>query len=494
MALNAEFKKFESEKTLLVTNKNEIECKLPIDEEDSPILFTSGVATLNIVEALDGEIKYGGKVIFTIVKDLNGLSKRELGVEFMYKAELKGATVNDSAFGCAKVENVKVSVTNGIPTVSAALIFVGGVTSGEGGEFLKGLSGANCKKGEVIKSNIASKISKPVSVEDEFDLDVSVKDVLWHQEKVIIKSSTCSIGSVITSGEIELSALIVTLGSESPIKVVKNIPYRIETDVKEAMPSLICKTALEIKNSSLKVLVDENKNKSSVAFMAELSHVISVYETENVSYVVDAYLKEKELSFEKYDASLSEVLGENTIEGKVVFKETFKISKNTRLECPLFVKIEQIDFSLDGVEIKFDGVAEVGVLINDGASYKVETALIPFNLSGTAFGDSRDIIDANAYNLQAEVVGEDINVEFDVLVRAFETKFNKCSFISKIEEGEDKIVNESAISVCIPKPENTLWDIAKALGVSEEEILKTNSDLTFPLTGDERIVIYREIK
>ena len=84
MALNAEFKKFESEKTLLVTNKNEIECKLPIDEEDSPILFTSGVATLNIVEALDGEIKYGGKVIFTIVKDLNGLSKRELGVEFMY--------------------------------------------------------------------------------------------------------------------------------------------------------------------------------------------------------------------------------------------------------------------------------------------------------------------------------------------------------------------------------------------------------------------------
>ena len=38
-----------------------------------------------------------------------------------------------------------------------------------------------------------------------------------------------------------------------------------------------------------------------------------------------------------------------------------------------------------------------------------------------------------------------------------------------------------------------MWDICKTLGVSEEDILKTNKDLQFPLTQGERIIIYREI-
>jgi hypothetical protein len=48
--------------------------------------------------------------------------------------------------------------------------------------------------------------------------------------------------------------------------------------------------------------------------------------------------------------------------------------------------------------------------------------------------------------------------------------------------------------VFIPTAGDLLWDVAKSLGVSEEEVLKTNPDLQFPLSGEERIVIYREIK
>jgi LysM repeat protein len=65
--------------------------------------------------------------------------------------------------------------------------------------------------------------------------------------------------------------------------------------------------------------------------------------------------------------------------------------------------------------------------------------------------------------------------------------------ITKVTEGEDKPVNDSAISVYIPKPNDSLWEISKELGVTEEEILKINKDLTFPLSGEERIVVYREV-
>jgi LysM repeat protein len=48
--------------------------------------------------------------------------------------------------------------------------------------------------------------------------------------------------------------------------------------------------------------------------------------------------------------------------------------------------------------------------------------------------------------------------------------------------------------VYIPKNQDTLWELSKSLGVSEEDIMALNPDLSFPLSGDERIIIYREIK
>ena len=52
--------------------------------------------------------------------------------------------------------------------------------------------------------------------------------------------------------------------------------------------------------------------------------------------------------------------------------------------------------------------------------------------------------------------------------------------------------DECAISVFVPKKGDELWDISKQLRVSEEEIMKCNENLEFPLRGDERIIIYRQ--
>ena len=50
---------------------------------------------------------------------------------------------------------------------------------------------------------------------------------------------------------------------------------------------------------------------------------------------------------------------------------------------------------------------------------------------------------------------------------------------------------DSALSVYIPASGDGLWDTAKKLLQSPDEIQATNPDLTFPLTGKERILVYR---
>jgi hypothetical protein len=93
-----------------------------------------------------------------------------------------------------------------------------------------------------------------------------------------------------------------------------------------------------------------------------------------------------------------------------------------------------------------------------------------------------------------EVENNQIFIEFDILATLSQREVKSLPIIKSLQEGEDKKVNTSAISVYACNKGDTLWDISKRLGVSEDDVLKTNKDLEFPLSGEERIVIYRELK
>ena len=60
-----------------------------------------------------------------------------------------------------------------------------------------------------------------------------------------------------------------------------------------------------------------------------------------------------------------------------------------------------------------------------------------------------------------------------------------------LEVGERKNLG-GAISVCVARLGDETWDIAKRLGLDEDEILKYNPDFTSPASGSERIIIYRQ--
>jgi hypothetical protein len=52
--------------------------------------------------------------------------------------------------------------------------------------------------------------------------------------------------------------------------------------------------------------------------------------------------------------------------------------------------------------------------------------------------------------------------------------------------------NDNAFSVYIPYKGEDLWSISKRIGISPDEVVACNPELDFPLTGDERILVYRQ--
>ena len=70
-------------------------------------------------------------------------------------------------------------------------------------------------------------------------------------------------------------------------------------------------------------------------------------------------------------------------------------------------------------------------------------------------------------------------------------EFKNTRYVSEISECGEKVVNDSAISVYIPSAGDDLWTTAKKLNTSPESIQTTNPELNFPLTGNERILVFR---
>ena len=494
MEKDVKTKKIITTNTIPLSFKNAVECKLPILEEDvQNIIKLDAKASLNGVYLGENEVRYDGKVIFSALLGDASLKKCEMGVEFSYKNELKGAMEGGEVSGKIICENVRVQVNNGIPIASCAVIFTGESLKKEEIEYIIDADNLQLKKFQAENACVLETISKPFDLEDEFDLDFTVTEILWHEQNVKISDVVSSIGTVILSGELELNYLALN-GDNLPILDKKTIPFSFEVDAKSAMPELLCEGSIVVKDCNLKVLVDETKNKSTVAVIVKLLVKTSVIENETISYIEDAFSKDYHLNLDKKTVSLTRYLGEKTIDKAINYKLTTEFEKNTLLNCPLFAKIEEIEIITQTTSYKASGVAEIGMLINSNGNYAVETARVPFDVEFEKLGDSLYLTASTIRGLTLSQAGSYLTVDFNVVLRVKETSFSNYNAVISIEEREKRVKSNSAISVFIPNCGDTLWDVCKSIGISEEELLKINQDLTFPTSGEERIIIYRELK
>lgn len=474
--------------------KNAVECKLPISEEEvQNIIKLDANASLNEVFLGENEIRYDGKVVFTALLNDASLKKCEMGVEFSYKNECKGVVEGGEVLGKIICENAKAQVVNGIPVASCAVIFIGEAILKEENEYICDVSNLQVKKLQTENACVLESITKTFDLEDEFDLDFTITEILWHEQNVKVKEMASSIGAVIVSGELELNYLALN-GENLPVLDKKTIPFSFEIDSKSAMPDLLCDGSISVKNLNFKATVDENKNKSTISVTIKLSVTSSVIENEPISYIDDAFSNDCYLNLGKKAIKTTKYLGEKTVEKAVNFKAVSEFEKNTLLICPLFAKIEEIELTAQDDNYKASGVAQVGMLINASGNYAVETTLIPFEFGFEKIGENARLTSSAIYGLTLSQAGNQLTIDFIVCLRVRETAESNFNAIISIEEGEKRVKSNMAISVYIPNCGDTLWDVCKNIGISEEEVLKINKDLTFPTSGEERIIIYRELR
>ena len=107
---------------------------------------------------------------------------------------------------------------------------------------------------------------------------------------------------------------------------------------------------------------------------------------------------------------------------------------------------------------------------------------------GTDCGDIAVAVSGMSIRQRAE--GE-CEADATLKITAAHGETRSIKYLSEVTEGGDKRQDDCAISVYMPSAGDDLWATAKKLNAPPESVCASNPGLEFPLTGKERILIFR---
>ncbi len=502
MAIEPIFEKvFLSGKRRAVSEPTKCESKTMVATDAvSQILSATATAEILSCECQDGQIKCDGRTIFYIcfISREGEIKKTECNGNF--SAIIKDGDIKAGCRAQATAEVVKTECDlNG----ASLGVWANIITTAEACENqeLNALSGGerlviDTQDITLFKSYGLREGTYPL--EEEFELNCEVKEVLSHRAGANINAVSAGVGSIIVDGQVYLTVIALQNGEKSSIiKEVRALPFRNEIECEEAMPTMQATASVNIKGLKTQVLVDQETGKSKVTVSLNLCFTGEVFSSEEKTVAKDAFSVTENLELIKEQAQSFKPCGSQCasvgFNGRAVVAE---LPIGVTLFAVGNERAEVLSSELKGSKLKCTGVISAIGYFCDGENKpftrRLETAFEK-ELDCTLNGEL-DCVRARAERVTARLISA-TEIELDgELILCAETR-EKCvvDCIREVKSVGEKTPNTHAISVYIPLEDEELWSLAKRLNVCPESLVETNPELTFPLTGKERIVVYRKL-
>ena len=484
-----------------VVGQVKIDCKSSLSSEDiANILVVSPFVCLDSNEFIDTKSKFNGKINFyiTYIDKAGNIKKCECGAEFggdVDMGENYGERQKAKLSACAQKVEYDLSgiylVVSAIVSVSIKATQVVEKSALIGGEDLYTNGCEFCSMQNLGKRTGA------YPIEEEFDLAYPVEEVLYHKAEAVITATQCGVGSIIVDGQVLLSLVLLQKNEKKDImKESKILPFRMEIESEETMPNMMAVAWVREKSFKTDVGVDEENGSSVVVAHVSLLFEGEAYNEVSKTVAKDVFSTSREIEIIKEDCeqvfplesrSYSFLVGGRANIGEIPTSATAPIV------CMENINILEAESTANGliVTATYSG----SIYFRDGDSVIARKFEMPFEkeLSGTFDLDTLIECEAKAFKGEAKIVSStEVDIDGEVYLTA--NLFKKCQtkMVSDIKLLKEKEEKSCAISVYLAIKDEEQFSLAKRLNVCPERLIETNQDLQFPLTGNERIVVYRQ--
>ena len=478
-----------------------VNCKTGVLSEDvEKVLSVCPCSFVSSGEVGQGALKYGGKITFylTYLDKEGSVKKCECGSEFNGEIKVDCEDMGAKASIKSVVEKTEYDLSSAYLNVSSivsvcAKLFckntAGALVGGEG-LLVDGVE-------QTFLSSLGKRwVNYPM--EEEFELSFPVEEVLFHRAEAVITATQCGVGSIIVDGQVLLSLVLLQNNEKKDIiKENRVLPFRMEIECEDAMPSLLALARVKEKSLKTDVGVDQTDGTSVVKAYLTLQFEGEAFTNLNAVYARDLFSTKNHLDIIAQNCTgytPREQRAYDFLISGVSLSEEIPIGAVVIAACQEDAHVLSVRCEKNGVEIS--GTIDATVYLKD-AEGKVFTRKVETSFSKHIDGefDQNDQIEAiiTAFKGTARVVSA---TELEIECQAFITLHFTCPYqiklITEVKELGEKKEEDCAISVYLGMEGEEKFALAKRLNVCPDALVSINQDLQFPLAGDERIVVYRQ--
>jgi len=487
-------------KQRLATNQAAVETRLlpPAGIAIAKVLSFSAQSNLNLTEVLNGEVRYSGSIHFRVLFLDNGgvCHALETISEFSDKISSDDILAGTKPSLCAKVldtelisiasDEIKMAVVLEVDlfdNISSRIKYLSGV-----GEDIF------IREDNISVFKLAANANETINLSSEIKTEGS--RILQAESKAMILKTNSGDGSILVEGEIVSNILI-----ENELDI---IPHRVVTNFSQELAAEGCvinsfiNASVRIARADTVLLTDGEDSAISLEFDLELN--ASSFLEEEIKIASDAFSIVNELKIGTSEVDIVKTKNMRSlferIEGSVTLSNEMPLAE--RVIAVASDRLNLTNTYILDEKLVIEGTVTASIIYYSNETEGKNTIAIelPFSITTMEHMAGEIVLSSGeVYEINAKLRrGNEFDIRAEVLINAIANEKEKLRVISELDIGDEALIPQAAISLHIARKDESLWDIAKAMRTTPELILLQNPGLELPLSGGERVMIYRHLK
>ena len=504
---------FKSEKLSVCTRrkignsqiKNTVVLNAPENDKIKKVLSFVALPIVEQTEVVANEVKISGYVKYKSLVCLESGEFLELTQNVPFNTGVENAIVESGM-----VVEVDYNILDSIASSNTGLevsytttidFVVYGIMQGTNVNIVVPDENLYTKQSEIDVSTFLSKVVYNSVASVEIMKDAKTSKILYTNYTGTIKAVNPSNDYFVVIGDIVLTT--ISLGEDGSLRSnIKEIPFNEEIEAKGVDKNSIIQSKFVV-NKDAVVMQNEEGN----AFIVEMPFVIvsNIFATSKKNCVIDAYSIDREVnltteSFEQNEFLPTKSIDENIIANLNLSEQTDRIEK---ILSTIPINISVVNSYTKNGEIIIEGIASFSLTYyseDDEGNNILNSVLleVPYSLNILApdvmEGDEVDVnLTIGDINIKSKR-GRELDVIAGVKVNYSIIRPFVSAMVTKVIYGEEKPQKDYALEIYVAKERQTIWDIAKELNISTDNLMMQNPELTLPISAGEKIIIYHQIR
>lgn len=354
------------------------------------------------------------------------------------------------------------------------------------------------KEGDFCFCQFDNEIIYDTRLNFEIEKDNKVNSILFATSNACIKSIIPSNGYFVVSGNVYTTVVYRT--EEGLIRsLIKENSFSEEIEARGVTKESIIQAQIQTKE----IAIIENSEKNVFNIDIPIKIVAQIYNNIFSKCILDAYSTTHEVNLTTNSFNQDEFLTTSCLQDNII--TSFSIdNSNQPIDRVLAVvpqNISIVNTVVKKEELVVEGIVNLNIIYYsiDEENADVLNSIdidVPYSLSFSIQNlDEGEFVIPQICLCDVSVkskMGKELEILAEVCLNYSVVKDKVSAIVTDLTVGEEKPQKDYALEIYLAKQNQELWDIAKELNVSTEDIINQNQNLSLPISSGERIVVYRQ--